>query len=94
MVLWRTAGLLMAILTAGTAFWRTLFGSAGYYESAVYGMTRRTHTGYALAGLALALLFAVSYVQPAIPVIPLAGAAVLLAIFYFTSFLRGFSDEE
>ena len=91
---WAAAGLALCLVTGAVALRRARTGTKNFYESGVYGMTRQTHTRYALVSFVMAALFAVSYVEPAFPVIPLLAAAVLLSIFYFTSFLRGFSDEE
>ena len=94
MSLWAVCGVTLSLGTAAFAIWRAAGGTANYYAGGVYGMTRRSHAGYALAGFTLAASFLLSLLWPAIPVIALLAAAVLLAIFYFTSFLRGFSDEE
>ena len=91
---WSTAGLLLMLLTAAVALAQANRRGSNYYAAVVYGMIKASHTRYALAGLVLAVIFAVSYVQPAVPVVPMLGVAVLLAVFYFTSFLRGFHEDE
>ena len=69
-------------------------GAANYYERDVYAMTRRTHASYALASVLFAVLFVLGYFSAAVPTIPLLAAYALVFIFYFSSFARGFSDEE
>jgi hypothetical protein len=94
MFAWTTLGLAISLLMALTALTRRSGTSRNYYEADVYGMTPAVHSRYSLAGFVLAALFALAYFLPPIPVVPLLAVAVLVAIFYFTSFLRGFSDEE
>lgn len=91
---WGIAGLGLSAITCAVAAWHAGAGSQGYYESGVYGMTRRTHGWYAAVSLGLAALFAVSYFRTVVPPVPLLAVAVLVAIFYFTSFLRGFVDQD
>jgi hypothetical protein len=69
-------------------------GRAGYYESEVYGMTTRSHRAYLVLSAVFAALFIAAYFSSGIPVIPLLGAYALVFIFYFSSFARGFGDEE
>lgn len=91
---WGTVGLVLSILTGGVAVWRARSEATNYYESGVYAMTPAVHTRYALVSFAFAALFALAYFRTFVPVVPLLAAAFLVSIFYFTSFLRGFSDEE
>ena len=94
MSVWSWCGVAVSLVTALSATVRAFQPASNYYASGVYGMTRRTHAGYALAGFVLAGLSGLSLVRPEIPVTAILAAAVLLTILYFTSFLRGFSDEE
>jgi hypothetical protein len=57
-------------------------------------MTARSHRSYALVSLPFIGFFVAALVVPNVPAVPLLGLYALVAIFYFTSFLRGFSDEE
>ena len=91
---WSTVGLVAALATAAVALAQARRRDSNYYASAVYGMSRAAHARYALAGLAFAAVFAVSYVQPAVPVVPILAVAALGAVLYFTSFLRGFHEDE
>lgn len=93
-IAWSTAGLLLALSVAVVALRHGGARAGHHYASGVYGMTAAGHRGFAAAGFGLAAVFAVSYGWSGIPVIPVLGVAVLVAVFYFTSFLRGFSDEE
>jgi hypothetical protein len=67
--------------------------TATYYEGEIYALSPRSHRFYAAVALGFAAIFA-AFAALGIPaVIPLA-AFVLTAVFYATSFLRGFSDME
>jgi len=57
-------------------------------------MTPSTHRRYGYAALALALAFAAGFAWPPMPTVALLGAAVLLALFYLTSFLRGAEADD
>ncbi len=92
--MWATVGLTLSVSISLLAFVYSKQAPSNYYQREVYGMTGRTHRGYALAGLLFVLLFALCLGLPSLPVIPVFGAFVLLAIFYATSFARGFSDAE
>lgn len=56
-------------------------------------MTPESHRRYAAVSLLFALLFALAHFYPVLPLVPLLAVYVLIAIFYFSSFARGFSDE-
>jgi hypothetical protein len=84
----------MALAIAAFAFWRSRLVSTNYYEIHVYGMTAQTHRRYALVSLLFAGLFALAFAIPFIPVVAVLAVYVLVAIFYFSSFARGFSDEQ
>jgi len=92
--MWNSAGLLLCGIVITVAALKSKHGKAGYYEREVYGMTARTHRAYAALSLAFCGLFTAGYFVSGIPVIPLLGAYALVFIFYFSSFARGFSDEE
>jgi len=89
---WNAAGLGISVVVAIAAFARAL-SRAGHYDGA-YGMTPSTHRRYGYAALALALAFAAGFAWPPMPTVALLGAAVLLALFYLTSFLRGAEADD
>jgi hypothetical protein len=93
-MVWDTVGLILSLLTGGAAIWRARRVSTNYYEAGVYAMTPALHRRYAVISFVFAGLFALAYFKAFVPVVPLLAAAVLVSIFYFTSFLRGFSEEE
>ncbi len=90
--MWNAAGLGISAVLAIAAFARAS-RRAGHYDGA-YGMTPSTHRRYAYAALALALAFALGLAWPPMPTVVLLGAAVLLAIFFLTSFLRGAEADD
>jgi hypothetical protein len=92
--MWNSAGLLLCLIVMLTAALKSKHGKAGYYEREVYGMTARSHIAYLFLSIVFAALFVTAYFAGGIPVIPLLGAYALVFIFYFSSFARGFSDEE
>jgi hypothetical protein len=57
-------------------------------------MTASTHVRYAAVSLLFAALFALALFVAFIPVFALLAVYTLVAIFYFSSFARGFSDES
>lgn len=86
--------MVIALLTAVTAWYRSRTHAGNYYADQVYGMDRRIHTRYALTGAILFVLLGASLFYQKIPSVLLLGIAVIVAVFYFSSFARGFSDEE
>ena len=92
--MWNSVGLALALSLAAVAFARSR-SRGGHYDSGVYGMVPGTHRRYAAIGLAFATFFAFALLfrwETAGP-IALAGL-VLSALFYATSFLRGYADED
>lgn len=87
------AGLLICAGTAASAGWRAVRGSRNVYANEVYGMTPGTHARYAAAGTMAGCVCAAAWLRPEVPETAAFALAVLLSVFYFTSFLRGFSDE-
>ena len=92
--MWDGIGLALCCIQIAFALGKARGGAANYYERDVYAMTRRTHASYALASALFAVLFVLGYFSTAVPTIPLLAAYALVFIFYFSSFARGFSDEE
>ncbi len=92
--MWAEIGLALAVGTALFAAFRSLRAKRNFYAADVYGMTARSDRAYALIGTAFALLFLAAIFVRGLPTVPLLAAYVLIAIFYFSSFARGFSDEE
>ena len=91
---WSLAGLLLSLFVAAFALLKSLRPAANYYASNVYGMTRRSHRVYAAVSGVFAAVFAYSLTTAWVPAIPLLAVFALIFIFYFSSFARGFSDEE
>lgn len=89
-----SAGLVLALFVTAFATWRSRLVSTNYYETHIYGMTVQSHRRYAAVSLLFAVVFALSYMAAWVPVVPLLAVYVLVAIFYFSSFARGFSDES
>jgi hypothetical protein len=92
--MWSAAGLVLCVVVIVVSARKSKRAQGGYYEREVYGMTARTHRAYAAVSAIFAALFAASFAVSSIPVIPLLAAYALVFIFYFSSFARGFSDEE
>ena len=93
-IMWNGIGLALCCIQVAFSLRKARGGAVNYYERDVYAMTRRTHASYALASVLFALLFVLGYFTDAVPTIPLLAAYALVFIFYFSSFARGFSDEE
>jgi hypothetical protein len=92
--MWNIGGLALSLAIAAIAVLRSR-ASGGYYDAEVYGMLPATHRRYAAISLAFASFFAVAWALHAAA----AGLAaltvyVLIAIFYVTSFLRGYADVD
>ncbi len=69
-------------------------GTNDFYSAGVYGMTAAGHRRYAAVSLLFAGVFLAALYVRSIPAVPLLAACALVVIFYFSSFLRGYSDEE
>ena len=92
--MWNVVGLALALLMAGVAFFRSR-RCGGYYDSQVYEMIPSTHRRYAAIGLAFAFFFAAALTLRAAPAGMVAlGLLVVIAVFYLTSFLRGYADYD
>jgi hypothetical protein len=85
--------LVFSLVVAAFALWRSRSVATNYYETHVYGMTAQTHVRYAAVSLLFAVVFALAFFTAFVPVLPLLAVYTLVAIFYFSSFARGFSDE-
>lgn len=92
--MWNAVGLALCCIVITVAWFKSRRTGGGFYASEVYGMTARTHRAYAGLSALFALLFIAGLFAAAVPAIPLLGAYALIFIFYFSSFARGFSDEE
>jgi Ca2+/Na+ antiporter len=98
--MYRSVAIYLAIgfglsLVVATIAWRRSRSGGGYYDREVYGMDRAAHRWYAGVSLAFAAFFAVAYLWR------LGGAGILalalyavIAVFYFSSFLRGAADLD
>jgi len=92
--MWAIVGIVLCMLVLAVAVWKSKHGGGSYYERQIYGMSARTHRVYGGLSAVFALLFASALLSARLPVIPLLAAYALLFILYFSSFVRGFSDEE
>ena len=90
--MWNLIGVAAALVTAGMA-WRASRAPGGFYDEGVYGMGRSLHRRYAAVSLAFALAFGTAFALHATfaGLIALAAYAVI-AILYYSSFIRGASD--
>jgi hypothetical protein len=91
---WTIGGALSAVIIAVVAFLRSR-SPGGYYDAEVYGMTPAAHRRYATIACIFAIFFIAMIVLGA-RTVALAGLAAftIFAVFYLTSFLRGFSDDD
>jgi uncharacterized membrane protein len=92
--MWSGIGLALCAIVMTVALLKSRRGAGSYYEREVYGMTPRSHKAYFSLSLMFAIAFASAFFTGVIPAVPLLGAYALVFIFYFSSFARGFSDEE
>jgi hypothetical protein len=93
-MIWSLAGLVLAVAIALCAWYRSRM-KGGFYDAQVYGMTAASHRRYAVVSLAFAAYFA-STLGLHLETAGIAGLALyaLVAVFYATSFLRGFADDD
>jgi hypothetical protein len=92
--MWNIVGLALALLISTAAYVRSR-AHGGYYDAQVYGMVPSTHRRYGAAGLAFALFFIAAIATGARTAgIVALGILTLIALFYATSFLRGYADYD
>lgn len=92
--MWSMLGLFISLALALLALNRSR-AAGGFYDSAVYAMTSAAHKRYAWVSLCFALFFVFTLVRRHEDLALWGFAALtLVAIFYLTSFLRGFSDSD
>lgn len=92
--MWNVVGLALALLMAGIAFFRS-GARGGYYDAELYGMGPSTHRRYVAVSLAFALFFAVAWTMRAETAgLVLLSIYAVIALFYLTSFLRGYADND
>lgn len=91
--MWSIVGILLSAALAGAAWWRSRM-PGGAFDAEVYGMTRTTHRRYAVAGVALAALCALTFALRALPVALVLTATIVACILYGSSFLRGAESDE
>ena len=92
--MWAACGLVLALFSGLFAWSRSKRPTENYYAGEVYGINRATHRRYAYAAAAFCAVFAAALVVHQIPTVPLLAVYALIAVLYFSSFARGFSDEE
>lgn len=91
---WNLAGLILSLFVVVFALFKSRRTATNYYAAHVYGMTAHSHRVYAAVSAVFAGSFAFSLTAEWVPAVPLLAVFVLIFIFYFSSFARGFSDEE
>ncbi len=90
---WDLLGIFAGLALAVFAFARSRV-PGGFYDREVYGMTSVTHVRYALLNAGFAGLFAAMWLLRAhIEMFAIAAFAVV-AILYFSSFLRGAHEDD
>ncbi len=92
--MWAGIGLALSCMLGFCALLKSRRAGGSYYAAEVYGLTARSHRVYAVVSAIFAAFFSVALFVRALPSVPLLGAYALVFIFYFSSFARGFSDEE
>lgn len=92
--MWSGVGLVLCAIVSAVALIKSKRGAGSYYEREEYGMTARTHKAYLSLSALFAAAFAAALFSSAVPTVPLLAAYALIFVFYFSSFARGFSDEE
>jgi len=92
--MWNIGGLALALFIAATAYARSR-ARGGYYDAQLYGMEPSTHRRYAAVSLAFALFFAAALgLHAQFGGIVLLAIYAAIALFYLTSFLRGYADND
>lgn len=92
--MWAYSGIVLSLILAAYAVWRSKSASAGYYESEVYAMDASTHRRWAFAAAGFALLFLISAVRGHQYDVTIFAAFAVVAILYIASFLRGYGSED
>jgi hypothetical protein len=91
--MWNIGGLALALFIAAIAFLRSR-ARGSYYDAEVYGMVPSTHRRYAGISLAFALFFAAALAFHVDWGLVGLAIYVTIAVFYLTSFLRGYADYD
>jgi hypothetical protein len=92
--MWAEAGLVLAAAVAALSTAMANRPPNNYYAGEIYGMMPAVHRRYALVSLLFAGLFAAAMRARGIPQTAVFAGYTLIVLFYATSFLRGFSDEQ
>ena len=90
--LYAITGAVVALLAAATA-WRQR-RRRSFYATEVYAITDRTHQRFIVTSLAFALAFALLAWRWEAAATPVLAVYAVLAILYFSSFVRGASGED
>jgi len=93
MWLYSAFGAIIAFALAITAWVRSR-RAPGAFDGDLYGMNQTIHRRYMYTGCILALICIISFFNPAIPTLVAFAAVLLVAIVYFTSFLRGAESDD
>lgn len=93
--MWVWSGLVLSLLLAAVAWWRSKAPAPTYYEEEVYGLTALSHRRWAglFAILALAAAVTATWARGA-GALALLSALTLAGILYGASFVRGASGED
>lgn len=90
---WAVSGIVLSAIIAAVAARNAARATRNAHAWQVYAMRPRDHLGYALASTAFCAYFVAASLVERLPVIPVLAVYVLVAVFYGSSFARGFSDE-
>lgn len=91
--MWVWSGIVLAMVLAAVALWRSRATTRSYYEADVYGETAQTHRRWAFAFVLIALALGASSAWPPAEV-PLLAVLALAGVLYGATFLRGASGED
>lgn len=92
--MWAILGMACALALAAFALLRSR-RNGGFYDTDVYAMTPQSHRRYAVVCALFFVAFSIfALLRAQSASIATFAAFVLVAVFYLTSFLRGFSDDQ
>ncbi|HTA39895.1 MAG TPA: hypothetical protein VK760_12505 [Candidatus Acidoferrales bacterium] len=92
--MWNLIGVAVALFTTVLA-WRQSHAPGGFYAESVYGMRPEHHRRYAAVSLAFAVASAIAFAFHAtFAGLVILGVYAVIAILYYSSFVRGASDHH
>jgi hypothetical protein len=89
---WAWIGIAAAAIGGLVALRNARSPARSFYAAEVYGMSRRSHTRFALLSGAFVAAFLIAAFAPIVPAVPILAVYTLLVVLYAASFARGFSD--